>query len=138
MKEKKFKKHFRIYFRNGHPAYIVDEDGELDYAKLKEDSKGKKDRYSDFVGLLEIGFERNKYWNEDKQRFEAKQPDVIKYLYNAKKSNAKLDNFSKQFSKDFTFCINNNRTSLRRKEQKAFEESIIYRIKIDPEDDYYQ
>ena len=27
MKEKKFKKHFRIYFRNGHPAYIVDEDG---------------------------------------------------------------------------------------------------------------
>ena len=27
MKEKKFKKHFRIYFRNGHPAYIVDEEG---------------------------------------------------------------------------------------------------------------
>lgn len=27
MKEKIFKKHFRIYFRNGHPAYIVDEDG---------------------------------------------------------------------------------------------------------------
>lgn len=27
MKEKKFKKHFRIHFRNGHPAYIVDEDG---------------------------------------------------------------------------------------------------------------
>jgi len=24
---KKFKKHFRIYFKNGHPAYIVDEDG---------------------------------------------------------------------------------------------------------------
>lgn len=27
MKEKKFVKHFRIYFKNGHPAYIVDEDG---------------------------------------------------------------------------------------------------------------
>ena len=27
MKKKKFKKHFRIYFKNGHPAYIVDEDG---------------------------------------------------------------------------------------------------------------
>ena len=24
---KKFKRHFRIYFRNNHPAYIVDEDG---------------------------------------------------------------------------------------------------------------
>ncbi len=24
---KKFKRHFRIYFKNGHPAYIVDEDG---------------------------------------------------------------------------------------------------------------
>ena len=27
MKEKKFVKHFRIYVKNGHPAYIVDEDG---------------------------------------------------------------------------------------------------------------
>ena len=27
MEEKKFVKHFRIYFKNGHPAYIVDEDG---------------------------------------------------------------------------------------------------------------
>ena len=26
---KKFKKHFRIYFKNGHPAYIVDEDGNM-------------------------------------------------------------------------------------------------------------
>lgn len=26
-KRKQFKRHFRIYFRNGHPAYIVDEDG---------------------------------------------------------------------------------------------------------------
>ena len=26
-KKKKFVKHFRIYFKNGHPAYIVDEDG---------------------------------------------------------------------------------------------------------------
>ena len=24
---KKFKRHFRIYFKSGHPAYIVDEDG---------------------------------------------------------------------------------------------------------------
>lgn len=24
-----FKKHFRIYFRNGHPAFIVDEDGNM-------------------------------------------------------------------------------------------------------------
>ena len=24
-----FKKHFRIYFRNGHPAYIVDEEGNM-------------------------------------------------------------------------------------------------------------
>ena len=28
-KNKQFKKHFRIYFRNGHPAYIVDEEGNL-------------------------------------------------------------------------------------------------------------
>ena len=27
MEEKKFVRHFRIYFKNGHPAYIVDEDG---------------------------------------------------------------------------------------------------------------
>ena len=27
MEEKKFVKHFRIYFKTGHPAYIVDEDG---------------------------------------------------------------------------------------------------------------
>ena len=27
VKEKKFQRHFRIYFKNGHPAYIVDEDG---------------------------------------------------------------------------------------------------------------
>ena len=27
MEEKKFIKHFRIYFKNGHPAFIVDEDG---------------------------------------------------------------------------------------------------------------
>ena len=29
MKGKIFKKHFRIYFRNGHPAHIVDEDGNI-------------------------------------------------------------------------------------------------------------
>lgn len=29
MAKEKFKKHFRIYFRNGHPAYIVDEDGNM-------------------------------------------------------------------------------------------------------------
>ena len=27
MEEEKFVKHFRIYFKNNHPAYIVDEDG---------------------------------------------------------------------------------------------------------------
>ena len=27
MKNKIFERHFRIYFRNGHPAYIVDEEG---------------------------------------------------------------------------------------------------------------
>ena len=27
MEENEFVKHFRIYFKNGHPAYIVDEDG---------------------------------------------------------------------------------------------------------------
>ena len=27
MKKKKFKRHFRIYFVNNHPAYIVDEEG---------------------------------------------------------------------------------------------------------------
>ena len=27
MEDKVFKKHFRIYFKNGHPAYIVDEEG---------------------------------------------------------------------------------------------------------------
>ena len=26
---KTFKRHFRIYFRNGHPAYIVDEEGNM-------------------------------------------------------------------------------------------------------------
>lgn len=26
---KRFKRHFRIYFRNNHPAYIVDEEGNL-------------------------------------------------------------------------------------------------------------
>lgn len=27
MAKKKFRRHFRIYFKNNHPAYIVDEDG---------------------------------------------------------------------------------------------------------------
>ena len=27
--KKKFRRHFRIYFKNNHPAYIVDEEGEL-------------------------------------------------------------------------------------------------------------
>ena len=27
-KEKRFRRHFRIYFVNGHPAYIVDEKGD--------------------------------------------------------------------------------------------------------------
>ena len=29
MKHKNFKRHFRIYFKNNHPAYIVDEEGNL-------------------------------------------------------------------------------------------------------------
>ena len=30
MKKKKvFERHFRIYFRNGHPAYIIDEEGNM-------------------------------------------------------------------------------------------------------------
>ena len=29
MNNKDFKKHFRIYFKNGHPAYIIDEEGNL-------------------------------------------------------------------------------------------------------------
>ena len=29
MAKKKFKRHFRIYFKNNHPAYIIDEEGEL-------------------------------------------------------------------------------------------------------------
>lgn len=27
--KKKFSRHFRIYFKSGHPAYIVDEEGQL-------------------------------------------------------------------------------------------------------------
>lgn len=29
MSKKQFKRHFRIYFKNNYPAYIVDEDGNL-------------------------------------------------------------------------------------------------------------
>lgn len=29
MNNKDSKKHFRIYFKNGHPAYIIDEEGNL-------------------------------------------------------------------------------------------------------------
>lgn len=29
MSKKQFKRYFRIYFKNNHPAYIVDEDGNL-------------------------------------------------------------------------------------------------------------
>lgn len=29
MKPKQFKRHFRIYFKNNHPAYIVDEEGNM-------------------------------------------------------------------------------------------------------------
>ena len=29
MKQNKFRRHFRIYFKNNHPAYIVDEEGNL-------------------------------------------------------------------------------------------------------------
>ena len=29
MKPKHFKRHFRIYFKNNHPAYIVDEEGNM-------------------------------------------------------------------------------------------------------------
>ena len=28
-RKRKFKRHFRIYFRNNHPAYIVDEEGNI-------------------------------------------------------------------------------------------------------------
>ena len=28
---KKFKRHFRIYFKSGHPAYIIDEEGRYYY-----------------------------------------------------------------------------------------------------------
>ena len=29
MKKKKFRRHFRIYFKNNHPAYIVDEENNM-------------------------------------------------------------------------------------------------------------
>ena len=29
MKPKQFQRHFRIYFKNNHPAYIVDEEGNM-------------------------------------------------------------------------------------------------------------
>ncbi len=45
MKNKIFERHFRIYFRNGHPAYIVDEEGNNDIFHFVTHSKtsgGKK------------------------------------------------------------------------------------------------
>ena len=42
MSQKQFKRHFRIYFRNNHPAYIVDEEGKMYIAKREErDLKGR-------------------------------------------------------------------------------------------------
>lgn len=34
MKTKTFRRHFRIYFRNGHPAYIVDEYGDYYFHRV--------------------------------------------------------------------------------------------------------
>ena len=39
VKKKKFKRHFRIYLVNGHPAYIVSEDNEYYYFHRTTESK---------------------------------------------------------------------------------------------------
>ena len=46
-RKRKFKRHFRIYFRNNHPAYIVDEEGNIFVFHRVTHSKtsgGKKNR----------------------------------------------------------------------------------------------
>ena len=40
--KKTFRRHFRIYFKNNHPAYIIDEEGNMYVVKAeKRDLKGR-------------------------------------------------------------------------------------------------
>ena len=85
--KKQFVRHFRIYFRNGHPAYIVDEDnnlyffhrvthsktsggkknwiienpllmgGNLPTYIVKKEEKDKKNRFSPFVLEIKPGID---------------------------------------------------------------------------------
>ena len=58
-----FKRHFRIYFRNNHPAYIVDEDEENYYFHRVTESKtsGGKKNWPITINPLENSVKRKLY-----------------------------------------------------------------------------
>lgn len=63
MKKKSYKRHFRIYFRNNHPAFIVDEDEENYYFHRVTESKtsGGKKNWPITNNPLENSGKRNLY-----------------------------------------------------------------------------
>lgn len=112
------------------PIHTVDIKGELEYAKYKEQAKEKIDKYTEFANNVEIAFENLKYWNNETERWEVEQPELIKQVHLMTKSNATYDNFRSAFSKKFEEVVSLGRTTLRKSPEEKFQKSIIFKLKI--------
>ena len=77
-----FKRHFRIYFRNGHPAYIVDEEGNkyvfhrVTHSKTSGGKKNWKKKNPLIIGGDKMTYIVKKEERDNKNRFSPFQLDV--------------------------------------------------------------
>ena len=124
-----------MWFR--HPIHILDEDGELTYAKIGDGTE-KIDKYTEFTNLLESAFMYvEKTYNEKQNRWEATQPEIVEWMHKASRSTGTIESYRKNtFIPMFKYCVNMGKTTLRKaKQQKGNAKAVIYRLETEMDDD---
>lgn len=110
-----------------YPVHVIDENHELDNAKI-DDGKGfKKSALETKADLLLDGFYFKRKYNEEKKRFEAPVPDVIKWMHQQSQTKQDFKTYRSNFDKDYKQMLDNDITPIMKDSpDKVFESGVFY------------
>ena len=109
-----------------HPIHVLDTKGELEYAKIGTGTI-KKSATEMKAEWFEIAFAKSqKVYNEDKKRWEVKQPELVEQMRIISKSTQDYENYRSNFNKIYTKLVEEELTDVYKIDSDNKFESSIY------------
>ena len=121
-----------------HPIHILDEDGELAYAKIGVGKNSGESKLMDIANLFNTSFDSIAKLNPETNRYEASQPDVLKLMHeNDKHSKSTYKSYRTNFYPQYKELLRSGLTDVLKEDKKKgdFDPALFY--KMNDADEYY-